>query len=103
MNDVVLAIDFGGTKVEAALIDDTGVIVPGSRARAATGRERTSAEIETAVATVVRTALGTDGLATAARVAGSAVTHIRPQHFPSAACGAFAGPASLFSANGFAS
>ncbi|WP_299090725.1 ROK family protein [uncultured Microbacterium sp.] len=34
---LALAIDLGGTKVEAALVDASGAIVPGSRARSATG------------------------------------------------------------------
>lgn len=34
---LALAIDLGGTKVEAALVDDTGEIIPGSRVRVATG------------------------------------------------------------------
>lgn len=34
---LALAIDLGGTKVEAALVDASGTIVPGSRARSATG------------------------------------------------------------------
>lgn len=34
---LALAIDLGGTKVEAALVDDTGAIVEGSRHRAETG------------------------------------------------------------------
>lgn len=34
---LALAIDLGGTKVEAALVDDTGALVEGSRHRAATG------------------------------------------------------------------
>lgn len=34
---LALAIDVGGTKVEAAIVDDTGAIVDGSRSRAATG------------------------------------------------------------------
>ncbi len=34
---LALAIDLGGTKVEAALVDESGAIVPGSRARVATG------------------------------------------------------------------
>ena len=34
---LALAIDLGGTKVEAALVDDTGHIVTGSRTREATG------------------------------------------------------------------
>lgn len=34
---LALAIDLGGTKVEAALVDDSGAIIEGSRTRAATG------------------------------------------------------------------
>ena len=34
---LALAIDLGGTKVEAALVDETGRIVEGSRTREATG------------------------------------------------------------------
>ncbi len=34
---LALAIDLGGTKIEAALIDETGAIIEGSRTRAATG------------------------------------------------------------------
>jgi glucokinase len=55
--DPVLAVDFGGTKVEAALVAD-GVIVEGTRTRRPTGPERTAAELDAAVAEVVRGALG---------------------------------------------
>jgi glucokinase len=55
--DAVLAVDFGGTKVEAALVAD-GVIVEGTRTRRPTGPERTAAELDAAVAEVVRGALG---------------------------------------------
>ncbi|MGB4780085.1 ROK family protein, partial [Microbacterium sp.] len=34
---LALAIDLGGTKVEAALVDETGALMAGSRVRAATG------------------------------------------------------------------
>ena len=37
-----LAVDVGGTKVEAALVDEFGVLLPGSRFRAPTGPERDS-------------------------------------------------------------
>jgi hypothetical protein len=50
----------------------------------------------------ILTAFGAVGCAIATSGAGSAVTHIKLQHFPSAACGVFAGAASLFSAIGFA-
>lgn len=39
---LALAVDLGGTKVEAALVDETGTIVPGSRHRAETGRAAAS-------------------------------------------------------------
>ena len=52
---LALAIDLGGTKVEAALVDSAGAIVPGSRTREATGaaaaQDRTV--LERAVASVV--------------------------------------------------
>jgi len=35
----VLAVDVGGTKLESALVDEAGRILPGSRVRAATGRD----------------------------------------------------------------
>jgi len=55
VNDAVaLALDFGGTKAEAALVDADGTLLPGSRFRAPTGRRTDSAGIENAVATVVR-------------------------------------------------
>lgn len=54
---LALAIDFGGTKVEAALIDETGRLLPGSRHRAPTGRQAASAELERSVREVVASAL----------------------------------------------
>jgi glucokinase len=57
-NPVALAVDFGGTKVEAALVGETGAVHPGSRHRAPTGRAATSAELEGSVRTVVEAALG---------------------------------------------
>jgi len=53
----VLAVDFGGTKVEAALVLD-GTLVPGSRARRPTGPVATAAELDDAVRAVVAEALG---------------------------------------------
>ena len=53
----VLAVDFGGTKVEAALVAD-GRLVEGTRTRRPTGPDRTAAELDAAVAEVVRGALG---------------------------------------------
>lgn len=53
----MLALDFGGTKVEAALVED-GRIVAGTRSRRLTGPDRSAAELDAAVAAVVRGALG---------------------------------------------
>lgn len=53
----VLAVDFGGTKVEAALVVGDR-IVAGTRTRRPTGPERSAAELDAAVADVVRGALG---------------------------------------------
>ena len=58
---MALAIDFGGTKVEAALVDPAGAVLPGSRHRAATGAASGSVQVEDAVATAVRGALAALG------------------------------------------
>lgn len=50
---LALAVDFGGTKVEAALVDDRGIMLPGSRHRRATGNTASSDELDTAVREVV--------------------------------------------------
>lgn len=52
-----LAVDVGGTKMEAALVSDRGVLVSGSRSRSATGREATPASLDAAIDTIVRHAL----------------------------------------------
>lgn len=54
---LALAVDFGGTKVEAALVDDAGCLLPGSRARRATGPDASVEELDRAVAEVVRHAV----------------------------------------------
>lgn len=54
----MLAVDFGGTKVEAALVVD-GRIVEGTRTRRPTGPTRSAAELDAAVTEVVQEALGT--------------------------------------------
>ncbi len=51
-----LAVDFGGTKVEAALVDTDGRLVEGSRHRRPTGRDATVPELEESVGGVVRAA-----------------------------------------------
>jgi glucokinase len=53
---LALAVDFGGTKVEAALVDDRGRLVPGTRHRSATGATASSNELEAAVSEVVSAA-----------------------------------------------
>ncbi|MEO8528637.1 MAG: ROK family protein [Pseudolysinimonas sp.] len=53
----VLAVDFGGTKIEAALVVD-GVLIPGTRFRETTGAVKTAAELDDAVRSVVTQALG---------------------------------------------
>ncbi|WP_104084019.1 ROK family protein [Cryobacterium sp. Y11] len=55
--EYVLAVDVGGTKVEAALVDDRGTVLTASRNRAATGAGATSEQLASAVGTVVRATL----------------------------------------------
>ncbi|MFF2370254.1 ROK family protein [Agromyces sp. NPDC058110] len=50
---LALAVDFGGTKVEAALVDDRGTVLAASRHRRPTGPTATSGELEQAVREVV--------------------------------------------------
>jgi len=52
-----LAVDVGGTKMEAALVSEDGSLVDGSRSRQATGREATPASLDAAVAAIVQHAL----------------------------------------------
>ncbi len=54
----VLAVDFGGTKVEAALVDSDGVVFRGSRFRSPTGVNSSSGALALAVTQVVEQALG---------------------------------------------
>ena len=53
---LALAVDFGGTKVEAALVDERGRLVPGTRHRSATGATASSDELEAAVSHFVSAA-----------------------------------------------
>ncbi|MFS0853744.1 ROK family protein [Microbacterium sp. 179-I 3D4 NHS] len=57
MTRYALAVDVGGTKMEAALVSEDGTLVVGSRSRQATGREATFASLNAAVAAIVRHAL----------------------------------------------
>ncbi|WP_350348872.1 ROK family protein [Agromyces sp. G08B096] len=69
MEPYVLAVDLGGTKVEAALVSTDG-LRPGSRARAATGRHAGPADLERAVRHVVRSALASAPAGTRPSAAG---------------------------------
>lgn len=57
-SSLALAVDLGGTKVEAALVTDQGVVLPGTRFRSPTGPQRTSDELQAAVDHAVTSALG---------------------------------------------
>jgi len=65
---LALAVDLGGTKIEAAIVDETGAIVPGSRFRSPTGREATSEQLVDSTTSVVRRSLAT--LPTGGAIAG---------------------------------
>ena len=53
-----LGVDLGGTKVEAALVDSRGVVLPASRFRAPTGGSSTSEELAASAAEVVLRSVG---------------------------------------------
>lgn len=57
VNGVVLSVDLGGTKVEAALVDAEGAVLTRTRRRAATGSGAVTAELRSAVQSVVAGAL----------------------------------------------
>lgn len=73
---LALAVDLGGTKVEAALVDPSGALIPSSRARRPTGAEVTSEQLEAAVAGVVTEALG--ALPRGAEIVGAGVGSAGP-------------------------
>ncbi len=54
---LVLAVDLGGTKVEAALVDASGVVLPGTRHRAPTGGGSSSEQLSDSVTRVVRASI----------------------------------------------
>lgn len=56
---LALALDLGGTKVEAGLVDSAGAILPGTRFRQATGARSSSEQLAASVDTVVRQVLAT--------------------------------------------
>lgn len=53
MKRYALAVDVGGTKMEAALVTEDGVLCAGSRSRQPTGRDATFASLETGVNTII--------------------------------------------------
>lgn len=73
---VALAVDLGGTKVEAALVDSEGRILDGSRHRAPTGRDAPSEALADSVREVVRRSLASADRAV--RVAGAGVASAGP-------------------------
>ena len=76
MTRYALAVDVGGTKLEAALVSDDGVLVSGSRSRQATGRAATPSSMDAAIGAVVRHALA--ALPTDAEFAGAGVGSAGP-------------------------
>jgi glucokinase len=87
---LALAIDFGGTKVAAALVDETGVVLPDTRFRQPTGHQATSAQLAAALDSVVDSVLavvpkGTELLGAGIGCAGPIdVTHglVSPLNIP---------------------
>lgn len=59
MTRYALAVDLGGTKIEAALVDESGALLPGSRFRAPTGRESSSDQLAASATSVVEQAMAT--------------------------------------------
>ncbi|UCR88043.1 ROK family protein [Mycetocola spongiae] len=72
----VLALDIGGTKVEAALVDHTGALRPGSRFRVATGRDSTREALLHAIDSAVTGTLATAG--NAAEIVGCGIGSAGP-------------------------
>jgi glucokinase len=75
MREVALAVDLGGTKIEAALVDGEGHILESTRFREPTGRESSSDELEQRAISVVQRALGAAG---GARVTAAGVGSAGP-------------------------
>lgn len=73
---IALAVDVGGTKLEAGLVTTDGTVVAGSRIRQPTGRAATPESLDAAVASVVQHALAT--LPAGAEVVGAGVGSAGP-------------------------
>ena len=73
---VALAVDLGGTKAEAALVDPHGAILPGTRFRQPTGPARSSDELAASIDAVVSQAL--DALPSDAELIGVGIGSAGP-------------------------
>jgi glucokinase len=73
---LALAVDLGGTKVDAALVDDDGAVVPGTVHRAPTGRAAAREDIAQAIVRVASDALA--GLGELDRLAGIGIGSAGP-------------------------
>lgn len=76
MTRYALAVDIGGTKMEAALVSEDGTLVAGSRSRQPTGREATFATLTHAVSAVVAHALA--ALPSGAELVGAGIGSAGP-------------------------
>lgn len=56
LSRIAIAVDFGGTKVAAAVVDEAGTVLEGSKVRAPTGGDAGSEEVAASVRSVVRSA-----------------------------------------------
>ncbi|MBN9607233.1 MAG: ROK family protein [Actinomycetales bacterium] len=77
---LALAVDLGGTKVEAALVDETGRLLAGSRHRRPTGPERSEEELALSVTEAVAGALA--ALPEGAEVVGAGIGSAGPVRLP---------------------
>ncbi|MET0590328.1 MAG: ROK family protein [Naasia sp.] len=73
---LALAVDLGGTKIESALVDEAGTLLPGSRSRRPTGADVTLDGLAAAVRAVVTDTLA--ALPTGARVIGAGIGSAGP-------------------------
>ena len=73
---LALAVDLGGTKVDAALVDVDGTVVPGSAHRAPTGRDAARDDIAQAIQRVAAQAL--DDVAAGDRLIGAGIGSAGP-------------------------
>ncbi|MGO2668719.1 MAG: ROK family protein, partial [Microbacterium gubbeenense] len=80
MSRIALAVDLGGTKIEAALVDETGAVITASRHRVPTGRDITPERLGQSVSAVVAAAL--DHLPQGADFAGAGVGSAGPDDLP---------------------